>query len=417
MTRMRPHYSLVTCLLFLAGCNADYIDYAAAAERRIEYARINQGDIVISAIQDSSQSNYIKGVALAVEEINRRKGGLLGRKLKLNIEPGSIDFESTLPTIRRIVADPAVSVVLSQGSSTVAIPASIIYEKSKTLFMPSFSTAEGLTSHRFEYVFRMLPDNGFMTEQISGVAETLGYGKIAILYARDDYSRELAFLFEESAISRQLELVFRASFFARDIDFRPIISDLRDQQFDAIFISAGARAAATLVRQLREMDIDAPILGADSLNSKEYKSSVGIAGNGTIVPTLYNMRSDDTLNRNFTSRYRDKHQIPPDADAAQGYDSVLLFANSVIRAKSTLPALLRTTLHFTPPWIGVTGIHRYDKKGHIQGKKYFFQTLNNEKWRMLPTIRQPSFLQQPEHHLKSKKTHVTTDDNSFLMTL
>lgn len=402
MIRMKLYRTLVTCLLIMAGCNTDYVDYQSAADRRIEYARTNQGDIVIAAVQHSSESNYFKGATLAIEEINRHKGGLLGRNLKLHIEPGASDFESTLPSIRRIVANPEVSAVIGHENITVAIPASIIYEKSQTLFLPSLSPAKGLGLHRFEYVFGLLPSNKFMTKQISSAAETLGYKEIAVLYARDDYSREQAYLFEEAAIKSQLKVVFRASFFGQDIDFRPIVSALSDNKFDAIFLSAGPDTAATMVRQLREMGIDVPILGADRLNSNTYRSSVGMAGHRTIVPTLYNSLSDNALNQKFTSGYRDKHQAPPDADAAQGYDSVLLFANAVERAQSTSPALLRSTLHYLPPWTGVTGIHRFDKTGNIQAKEYFFRVLVNDKWHMLPSLRQPLFLGQYEHVNKHK---------------
>lgn len=401
---MKLYCLLVTCLLLLTGCNVNYVDYVAAAESRLEYAKTNKGDIIIAAVQDSDKSSYINGVILAVEEINQHRGGLLGRNLKLEIEKDGSDFESSKPTIRRIVANPKVSAVLGHRNSRVAIPASIIYEKSQTLFLPSFSTAEGLTSHNFKYVFRMLPDNKFMAQQMSSVAETLGYRNIAVLYARDDYNRELGFLFEEAAVKRGLKLVFRASFFGEDTHFRSIISDLNNEDFDAVFLSAEANTAATMVKQLREMGIDTPILGSDSLSSKEFKTSVGLAGNRTIVPTLYNSQLDNVLNRQFVSSYRDKHKELPDADAAQGYDSVLLFADTVERAQSTVPTLLKTTLHFIPPWMGVTGIHRYDKKGDILGKKYFFQALHNEQWHMLPAIHRPFFLEQFEHHLARKKS-------------
>jgi branched-chain amino acid transport system substrate-binding protein len=398
---MRGYCVLATCLLLLAGCNADY---EAMAERRLEYARMNQGDIIIAAIQDSDQSNYIKGAILAVEEINQHNGGLPGRNLKLHIEQGSNDFESAKSTIRRIAANPKVSAVLGHRRSKVAIPASIIYEKSQILFLSPFALSERLTSHGFEYVFRMLPDNNFMTAQMSSIAETLGYKKIAVLYARDDYSREFSFLFEEAAIRRGLKLVFHASFFGTEVNFRPLISDLRNADFDAVFLSAEASTAATMVKQLREMGIDTPILGSDRLNSDEFKTLAGLTGNKTIVPTLYNTQANNTLNQTFVTHYQNKYLELPDADAAQGYDSVMLFAKTATKARSTLPALLASTLRFMPPWIGVTGLHHYNKEGDIQGKKYFFQALNNGEWHLLPAVHRPFFMEQLEQYLNKKKT-------------
>ncbi|NOY72815.1 MAG: amino acid ABC transporter substrate-binding protein, partial [Gammaproteobacteria bacterium] len=217
-----PFYGwLIIFLLLLAGCNADY---ESIAERRLEYAKKNKGDIVIAVFQDFDNSNYISGVLLAVEEIRQRQGGLLGRNIKLLIEQDGLDFDSIKPTIRRIAVNPQVSAVLGHRSSKVAIPASVVYEKSHILFLPPFATVKGLTAHNFNYVFRMLPANQILADQMANVATTLGYKKIVTLYARDDYSRELAFLFEEAAIRQGIKLVHHASFFDKNVNFRPVIS-------------------------------------------------------------------------------------------------------------------------------------------------------------------------------------------------
>ena len=374
------------CLLLLTGCR---VDYESMARQRVEYAKINQGDIVIAAIQDTDKSHYINGVSLAVEEINQSNGGLLGRPLKLIIEQGYDDFESSKPVIRRIADNPMASIVLGHINDKVVTPASVVYEKSQLLFFPPLTTSKELTSHGSLFTFRMLPDNIHMAEQISSTAETLLYKKIAVLYARADKYREFSLLFEQAATKTGLKLVFSHSFFGQTDDYRPFLSDLKKEKFDAVFLSANAKTATRLIRQMREMGINNPILGSADLNSQEFTTSVGAAGNNTIVPTPYNVLADNRINQNFITRYRDKYEQSPNADAAQGYDSVMLFANKVERAQSTVPALLASTVRFSPPWIGVTGTYRFSKEGDIEGKRYFFQVLKNEKWQPLSATHTP----------------------------
>lgn len=356
------------------------------AKHRVEYAKTSSGDIVIAAIQDFDKSHYIKGIKLAVEEINHDRGGLLGRPLKLLVEQGSKDFKSAKSTIRRIVANPKVSVVMGHNNSRTAIPASFIYEKSKVLFFPPYTTNEELTSHGFSYTFRMLPDNKHMAEQISKTAETLSYKNMASLYARAKPHREFNFLLENAATEKGLKLIYSRSFFSENVDFRPLLSDLKKENVDAIFLSAETSTAVKLIKQVREMGIDTPILGPLNFNSQEFTSSVGMAGNKTIAPTLYNKLANNKLNLKFITSYRKEYNELPDADAAQGYDSVMLFSNKVEKTQSTLPALLTSIVRFSQPWTGVTGTHHFSKKGNMLGKKYFFQVLNNNKWHKLPTI-------------------------------
>jgi branched-chain amino acid transport system substrate-binding protein len=147
------------------------------AERRLDFARKNKGDIHVVAIQDRSNSNYVNGLLLAKEIINQRPDKLLGRDLNIHIEHEGDDFSTTKSTIERIAINPKIVAVLGHRRSVVAVPASVIYENSQVIFMPSFSTAKALTGHGFDYVFRMVPNTEIMTGQLASVAKTLGYQK------------------------------------------------------------------------------------------------------------------------------------------------------------------------------------------------------------------------------------------------
>jgi len=376
-------FTFIICLFVLAACT---VDYEAMAKHRIEYAKMNQGEIVIAAIQDSDDSHYIRGISLAIEEINQSKNRLLGRPLKLQLEQGYSDFKSAKSMIRRITDNPKISVVLGHTKDEVVLPASVIYEKSQLLFFPPFTTTEELTSHKSLFTFRMLPDNIDMAKQISSLSKALRLTRVVVLYAGNDRHRELGLLFREAASKANLSLVSSHSFFENTDDFRPFLSDLKKKEFDAVLISASAKTAARLIKQMREMGVDRPIFGSGDLNSQEFKLTVGLAGNRTIVPTPYNVFADTSINRNFIARYRAKYKQSPDADAAQGYDSVMLFANKVGRAQSTLPALLASIARFSPQWTGTTGAYHFNKEGNLKDKGYFFQVLNNEDWQPISAL-------------------------------
>jgi len=229
----------IICLFLLAACTADY---EAMAQHRIEYANKNHGEIVIAAIQDSDNSHYIRGISVAIEEINQSKNRLLGRPLKLQLEPGYSDFKSAKSSIRRIADNPKVAVVLGHTKDEVVLPASVIYEKSKLLFFPPITTTEELTSHKSLFTFRMLPDNIDMAKQISNLSKALGFTKVVVLYAGSDRHRELGLLFKEIASKADLSLVSSHSFFENTDDFRPLLSDLRKKEFDAVLsVSSKAR--------------------------------------------------------------------------------------------------------------------------------------------------------------------------------
>jgi branched-chain amino acid transport system substrate-binding protein len=387
------------CVELLTGCSPDFADMAT---QRLALARQNKGDIEIVAIQDAEKTGFIKGVLLAEEEINQRPEKLLNRALKINLEPDGETFDEVKPTIRRIAANPKITAVIGHRKSSIATPASVIYERSQIVFMPPVAIAKGLTGRGFQYLFRMMPSNTVMAEQLASVSRSLGYKKIVMLYTRDDLSRELAFLFEEASVKQDLELIHRASFFEKEDDYRPVISQFSNKAFDAVFIASSDKPAANMVKQLREMGVKQPIIGRHSLHSATYTKLAGNAAENTIAPTVLPQMNKNRKANDFIQKYQARYDEAPDYEAAQGYDSVMLLANAIQQAGSTVPTLLSSTLHYMPAWLGVTGLHAFDTSGELRGKTYFFEAWQEGKWQTLPAIQIPYLVGRFEQNLREK---------------
>jgi branched-chain amino acid transport system substrate-binding protein len=361
-------------------------DYAALAQARDRQALDAKADIVVAAVADPQQSDYIKGIELAVAQLNERPEKLLGRRVTLRIEQGTAEVAAENRIVQRLVDDDRVMAVLGHRSSSVAVPASLVYEAARVVFMPPFATKKSLTGHDFQYTFRMAPSSPVMAEQLGSLTAMLGYGRVAILHARDDYSRELAFLFEDSAVARGVRVTHRASFLASDEDYRSLVAQLRAKPFDAVFLSASAGPGARMVQQLRELGVQVPVIGIDSLNSREFKDAAGAAGNNTIVPVLYRSNQTGWRNAAFVERFRATHGREPDHNAAQGYDSMLLLARAIESAKTTRTSAVASALRYMPYWVGVTGLHAFDARGELKAKHYEFQQLLGGEWRPLPGL-------------------------------
>lgn len=397
--RLVPRF-ILSVIMVLAGCDHNYDKIAG---HRQEYARINLGDIAVAVIDEPSAETYLNGARLAAKQVNERPGKLLGRRVEIVAKSGGMDIEEAQDSILDIAADERVVAVLGHGSSAVAIPASVIYEASRIIFMPPYATAKGLTAHDFKFVFRMVPNSSIMAEQIASVAELLGYKNIALLYAQDDDSRELAFLFEDAAIERGMGFVHRRSFSGDETDYRELITQFSNKPVDMVFMATGPLAGARMIRQLREMGVKAPVMGSDALNTSSFSEAVGTAGDNTIVPMVYHSQTATHSNREFQAGYRALFGEEPDQSAAQGYDSLGLLAAAIEQARSTVPTLIASTLHYLPYWTGVTGVHAFDTRGEVSGKKYFFQVLRDGKWNFLPAVHLPYFLERFDRLVKNQE--------------
>jgi branched-chain amino acid transport system substrate-binding protein len=390
---------ILACLPLLSGCG---LDYEALAKLRLRFAELGQGAITFVAIEEAWSETYLKGIKLAVAEVNAQPGKLLGRPLQLDIRGGGESFDDARFTLLKIAVDPSVTAVLGHRGAKLAIPASVIYEASNIVFIPPFATAKGLTGHDFKFVFRLVPNNKIMAEQLASVAQLLGYRNAALLYAQDEYSRELAFLFDDAAVKRGIGFLHRRSFSAGENDYRQLITQFSNKPIDMVFLSADGEAGGRMVKQLREMGVTAPILGGESLNSPAYEENSGAAGDNTITPMVYLESAETRDNRNFIEKYAQRFGAPPDQNAALGYDSIRLLAGAIARAKSTTPLLISSTLHYQPYWTGVTGVHAFDAQGEVTGKKYFFQARRDGQWHFLPALHLPYFLERFDRYAASQ---------------
>jgi hypothetical protein len=259
----------------------------------------------------------------------------------------------------------------------------------------------------------MMPNAKILAEQLASVAKILGYKKVVILFSRDDINRELAFLFEDAAIQQGIELSQNSSFFDKEINFRPLISQFSNKAFDAVFIAAAATPTADMVMQLREMGITKPILGSDTLNQANYIETAGEAAQNSIAPSIFRPNHGNQRSVEFIQHYQEKYRAAPDASAAQGYDSVMLLAAAIDKAGSTIPALLSSTLHYMPPWIGVTGLHAFSPVGDVMGKKYVFNVWQRGQWRQLPAIHVPYLLKRYEKKLPPPQNQASSKEAPF----
>jgi branched-chain amino acid transport system substrate-binding protein len=393
-------------ILFTSGCSPSF---EKMAERRFEYAKKNTGDIYIAAIDtyNSPDSSFINGAQLAAEIINQQPNKLIGRNLKIEAAQDGQTFQESKTTIERITSNPKIVAAIGHGSSSIAVPASALYERSQLILLSSFSTIKGLTGHGFKYIFRMSPNAQVMADQLASVAKTLNYKKIIILHARGDVYRELAFLFEDATLSSKIDILKRLSFFEKSEDYRSIISQFNDKPFDAIFIAAPTNASALMAKQLREMGLNQPILGGDALNSSDYYEVAQQAANNTIVPSLYNPKSNNKMVQDFIKQYKKKYKEEPNNVAAQAYDSIMLLANAIEEANSTLPSSLTSTLHYMPAWVGATGLHAFNPNGEIQGKKYLFKVwksgMGSGTKQELPAIHIPYLLERFAENMNGGK--------------
>ena len=271
---------LLTTTAFVAAMTAGtfaYSSLASADDITIAVAGPMTGDLAAFGEQ------LRRGAEMAVADINAA-GGVNGNMLKLEIGDDQCDPKQAVQVANDLVKKGVVFVAghFCSGSS---IPASEVYAEEGILQMTPASTnpkftddaaAKGVTT-----VFRTCGrDDKQGSFAGPWLANTYAGKNVAILDDKSPYGQGLANETEKNMVAAGLKPSVRDTYTQKEKDFSALITKLKDAKTDVVYIGGYHNDAGLMVRQAREQGFNADFISADALNSAEFWSISGPAGEG-----------------------------------------------------------------------------------------------------------------------------------------
>jgi branched-chain amino acid transport system substrate-binding protein len=323
-------------------------------------AETSTGDIVVgmygSLTGDGASfgQSSREGSELAVTELNNAGGLLGGRKIKLLVEDDQSKPEEASNAVTKLVTQDKVVAVLGEVASRRSLAAAPVCQKYKVPMISPSSTNERVTEVG-DYIFRVCFIDPFQGEVLAKFAyNDLKARKVAILKdIQQDYSVGLTDSIMKHFGALGGQVLDPVSYSSGDSDFKAILTQVRSEKPDAIFVPGYYPEAAIIVRQARELGMQMPILGGDGWVGDALKNGRE-ALNNTYISNHYSGDNPDPVVQNFVKAYRAKFNRDPDAIAALAYDSVKVLADAIRRTNSTDGPKLRDALA-TADVAGVTG--------------------------------------------------------------
>ena len=137
-----------------------------------------------------------------------------------------------------------------------------------------------------------------------------------------------------------------------------------------MFLATGsADEAVTIIQQLRDAGVNAPVFGGDSYDSEQLWQQYPTIHD--VYFTTHAYLGEDNSNplvQSFRQAYIDTYDSQPDAFAALGYDTTHLLMQAIHQAGSIDPTAVRHALASIQEFTGVTGTMRYPPGSHIPVK-------------------------------------------------
>ena len=350
MTRLTAVLAIFACGLALASCKGEednnVIKVAIAGPQTGQYASLG--------------TQMTTGGETAIADINAA-GGVLGKKLKLEIGDDACDPKQAVAVANQLTGD-NVALVAGHFCSGSSIPASNVYAESNLVMISPASTNPALTDKRAGPNIYRVCGRDDKQGAVAGayLAEHFGDKNIAIIDDKTAYGRGLADEVKKALNAKGVQEVFRESITAGEKDYSALVSKLKRAGVDALFIGGYHTEAGLILRQMRDQDMDTVLMGGDALVTQEYWSITGSAGEGTLMTFSPDPRQNPAA-ADVVKRLKAKG-VEPEGYVLYTYAAVQAWKEAAekagsIDAPAVVKALNENTIH------SVIGDFKFDEKG------------------------------------------------------
>jgi ABC-type branched-subunit amino acid transport system substrate-binding protein len=319
------------------------------------------------------------GVRLAIEELNSKKRAAVGGKtirFELMSEDDQGDPKAGVSVAQKF-ADAGVKFVLGPYNSGVAIPASRIYNDAG-IVMSTVGTNPKITQSGYRAVFRMVAsDTQVGASMASYAARQLKLKRVGVIDDRTAFGQGIATEFMRQAKAAGLSVAGHEFTTDKATDFSAILTALKAKKVDAIFFGGYAPQAAPMARQMKQLGLNARLLGGDTLCSPEMGKLGGDAvGANVLCAQGGAMLEKQAAGPAFQARYQQRFKRNPDVYAASFYDQVMFIAQAIHGVNSTDPSVVAVALH-SMSHKGVVGNYAYDDAGNMKASSVTIYTFKN----------------------------------------
>ncbi|MFT3760535.1 branched-chain amino acid ABC transporter substrate-binding protein [Thauera sp.] len=309
------------------------------------------------------------GTRMAIETVNAQGGADVGgQKVKFELigEDDQADPRAGTTVAQRLV-DAGVKGVVGHLNSGTSIPASRIYDQGGIPQVSPASTNPKLTLQNYKGVFRTIANDVQQGGALGQFAvKTLGAAKVAIIDDRTAYGQGLADETDKAVKAAGAQVVAREFTTDKTTEFNAILTKIRAANPDVIFFGGMDAQAGPMLRQIKQLGINAKFMTGDGGCSPEM---IKLAGDGIGSNAYCSMAGLPIEKMPGGAKFREDYKKRFGGDvqvyAPYAYDAAMAIIKAMERAGSVEPAKYLPELRATN-FDGVTGNVSFDQNGDLK---------------------------------------------------
>ena len=362
------------------------VSFALASSAFAQEQIVKIGHVApISGPQAHLGKDNENGAKMAIDELNAKGVMIGGKKVKFELVPedDAADPKQGTAVAQKLV-DAKVNGVVGHLNSGTTIPASKIYFEAGIPQISPSATNPKYTLQGFKTAFRVVANDAKLGGALGKYAvAVLKAKKVAVIDDRSAYGQGVAEEFVKGIKGAKggTEIVSNQFTTDKATDFSAILTAIKSKSPDFVFFGGMDAQAGPIIRQMKQLGINAKVMGGDGICSESLATLAGdgmadgqviCAEAGGVEPSQKKGMED------FRAKFKKKFGVEVEIYAPYVYDSVMTMADAMEKAGSADPAKYLPVLAKIKHK-GVTGNIEFDKNGDIKNGKLTLYTYKGGK--------------------------------------
>lgn len=283
-------------------------------------------------------NNIMRGIEFAVEEINAA-GGVKGQKLEIVKGDTQGDSKIAMSEAERLITQENVVAILGAYQSGVTEVVSQTTESYQVPMVTAISTADQLTTHDYEYFFRMAPSNMMflrdMVQYLADLKDEAGKEIKTIAVCADNtlLGQETSKWAQYWADQNGIEFLGEVLYTKGAADLSTEVLQLKSMNPDALvvdnYISDGILLTKTMAEQGYKPEV--MIAKATAYIDPSYIPAVGAAANGITTAAEFN---PGAKGKEITDAFKAKYDVEMNGHSAESYTAAWVLKTAIENASS-----------------------------------------------------------------------------------
>lgn len=302
-----------------------------------------------------------EGIDIAIEDFNSSS------KIKL-----SVNYQDTKGTANaaingfKFLADvKKVKVIFGPGLSGISQSVAPFAEKSQVVCISSVATADTL-KYAGDYYFRNVPPNSYQAKTIAlYLLKDLLVKKVGVFYENNAFGRNMDDIFNKFFKEAGGNISYRLSYEENQTDFTNVIDKAINNEVEYLFIPGTSKSLAMFIRQLRERNVNLPIITGDGGYGDELNSIAGVTADGMICTLMAVKDTTSDKFKEFSIKYKARYNKEPDVYALYSYDAARIIGNCINSLGSDFSSNEVKKCLYDKEFTGLAGAYDFDEFGEV----------------------------------------------------